>query len=283
MSLGTLIDLDAYRRRIADEGPLTPTLATLARFVKRHAETIPFENIDVLAGRVPRLDPASLQAKLVQQRRGGYCFEQNGLFLAVLRQIGFVVRGLEARVRSGVPAEVVTARTHMALSVTLEGVAHHADVGFGALAPTAPLRAAERGAQRDGVDAYRFTEAGVDRMLQIQTPDGWSDCYRIGPTEPAPIDYEVGNWFVATYPSAMLRHNLLMGRAVPGGRLALFNRTLTLRRGVAQPLEQRLLTTRAEFAAVFAEDFGLEIAAADLEAVMAVIERQAAPVPAAAR
>jgi N-hydroxyarylamine O-acetyltransferase len=271
----TPIDLPTYCRRIGFDGPLTPTQATLAQLIRCHAAAIPFENIDVLAGRVPRLDLASLQAKLVRQHRGGYCFEQNGLFLAVLRQIGFTVRGLEARVRSGVPAEVVTPRTHMALRVTLDGVDHHADVGFGGLAPTAPLREAERGAQPDGVDAYRFVDAGVDRMLQIETPDGWSDCYRIGPTEPAPIDYEMGNWFVATHSSGLLRHNLLMGRAVPGGRLTLFNRTLSLRRGVAQPLEQRTLATRAEFAAVFADDFGLEIGAADLDAVMAAIERLA--------
>src|SRR5690242_17335705 len=121
MSANTL-DLAAYAERIAFEGPLVPTLETLARVVERHASSIPFENIEVLAGRVPSLEPHALENKLVRRRRGGYCFEQNGLLLALLRQAGFEARGVEARVRTGVPADVVTGRTHMAVRVTLDGI-----------------------------------------------------------------------------------------------------------------------------------------------------------------
>jgi N-hydroxyarylamine O-acetyltransferase len=270
-----LIDLDAYTRRIQFEGPLTPTLDTLARLIERHAATIAFENIDVLAGRVPHLDPAALEQKLVQRRRGGYCFEQNGLFLAALQQAGFAARGLEARVRAGVPADVVTARTHMALRVTLEGEDYLADVGFGGFAPTAPLKLNERAAQRDSVGAYRFTAVGADLLLQCETHEGWIDCYRIGPSEPHLIDYEMGNWFVATHPKAMLRQNLLVARSVQGGRLTLFNNKLSLRKpALASPDEQTLLT-RAEFADVLADGFGLQIDEADLDAVMAAVERRA--------
>src|SRR3954470_17046164 len=125
------LDLDAYRRRIGFDGPLAPTRETLARLIERHAAAIPFENIDVLAGRVPRLDMASLQRKLVAGRRGGYCFEQNTLFLTALQQAGFAVNLREARVRTGVPSDVETARSHMTLCVTLEGAPWHADVGYG--------------------------------------------------------------------------------------------------------------------------------------------------------
>ena len=269
-------DFDAYKRRIDFDGPVTPTLDTLAQLIERHAAAIAFENIEVLAGRIPRLDRASLQQKLVQRRRGGYCFEQNGFFLAALQQAGFAVQGLEARVRAGVPAEVVTPRTHMALRVTVQGEHYLADVGFGGLAPTAPMKLCERAAQRDGVDTYRFVDLESDLLLQCATHDGWIDCYRIGPVEPHPIDYEMGNWFVATHPKAMLRQNLLVARAVPGGRLTLFNNKLTLRRAAAAHPEEQTLRTRAEFAAVLADEFGLQIDAADLDAVMAVVERHAA-------
>jgi N-hydroxyarylamine O-acetyltransferase len=268
------IDLDAYTHRIGFDGPVTPTLETLARLIERHAATIPFENIEVLAGRVPPLDAASLQKKLVQRRRGGYCFEQNGLFLAALRQAGFVVAGLEARVRAGVPDDVITARTHMALRVTLGGATHLADVGFGGFAPIAPLDLRSRTPQPTTGGAYRFIDTDSDRLLQIETHDGWTDCYRLGPTEPHPIDYEMGNWFVATHPKSMLRQNLLVSRSVPGGRLTLFNRQLSLRRPAPARPEEQTLHTRAEFADALADAFGLQIEPVDLDAVMAAIERQ---------
>jgi len=266
------IDLDAYLRRIAFDAPLAPTSATLARLIERHAATIAFENIDVLAGRIPRLDLASLQAKLVRGRRGGYCFEQNSLFRAVLREAGFVVAPLEGRVRAGVPADVVTARTHMALRVTIDGDDYLADVGFGALAPTRPLAWRDRGEQHDAVGTYRLRYVDADVMLQCQTHDGWLDCYRLGPTEPEPIDQEMGNWYVATHPNAILGKNLLVGRSARGGRLTLFNRQLSLRRAAPAAVEESTLASRAELADVLADGFDLHIDSADLDAVMAVIE-----------
>src|SRR4051812_36845615 len=92
------LDLDAYVRRIAFDGPLAATRECLGRLIAAHAAVIPFENIEVLARRLPRLDLPGLQDKLMRQRRGGYCFEQNTLFRAVLQAIGFDVRPLEARI-----------------------------------------------------------------------------------------------------------------------------------------------------------------------------------------
>ena len=265
------IDFDAYRRRIGFDGALTPTLDTLAQLIERHAATIAFENIDVLAGRVPRLDLASLQQKIVQGRRGGYCFEQNSFLLAALKPLGFAAVGLEARVRAGVPADVITPRTHMALRVTLDGDEYLADVGFGGLAPTTPLKLSGTDVQHDACSAYRLVDAGAgDRLLQCETHEGWSDCYRIHTSEPHSIDYEMANWFVATSPKAMLRHNLLVARAVQGGRLTLFNSKLSLRKSTSPP-EETTLGTRAEFADALADAFGLKVDAADLDAVMAVI------------
>jgi N-hydroxyarylamine O-acetyltransferase len=270
------LDLDAYRRRIGFDGPLAPNRATLDALIARHAATLAFENIEVLAGRVPRLDLAALVDKMVRQRRGGYCFEQNGLFFAVLQQAGFAVRTLEARVRAGVPAEVVTGRTHMALAVTLEGEELLVDVGFGGFAPGAPLALASRVPQGDGASTYRFADTEDDLMLQCRTSEGWTDCYRLLPSRPEPVDREMGNWFVATYPQAFLRHNLLVSRSTPRGRLTLHNDLLSLRPPGAAPLEERSVDTGAELADVLAEGFGLEIEAADLEAVRRVLEHRPA-------
>lgn len=267
-------DLPAYLARIGHAGPLLATCEALARVVACHAAAIPFENIEVLAGRVPALDEATLQRKMVQGRRGGYCFEQNSLLRAALQAAGFEVRRIEARVRAGVPAEVDTGRTHLALRVRLDGEDWLADVGFGGLAPTAPLRLVSGLEQPARSGRYRLAEADGEQLLQVQGPEGWSDCYRFGSREPLPVDLELGNWYVATHPKAMLRHNLLVGRAVEGARMTLFNRTLSVRRPETAAAEEQHLASRAELAQALADVFGLDVAPADLDAVMAVLERQ---------
>ena len=267
------LDLDAYRRRIGFAGALAPTRDCLARLIQAHAAAIPFETIEVLAHRVPRLDLAGLQDKMVRQRRGGYCFEQNTLFRAVLQAVGFDVQPMEARIRSGVPADVVTARTHLATRVVLDGVAHLVDVGCSSVAPMAPLVLASRDRQAAGSGLYRFVDVGDELLLQTLAADAWTDCYQLMPSSPHAIDGEMGNWFVATHPKSFLAHNLLLGRAIEGGRLRLFNRQLSaFQPQCAAPVE-RTLQTRAEFADVLADGFGLEVAPADLDAVMNAIDK----------
>ena len=267
------LDLEAYRRRIGLDGPLAPTRECLDRLILAHAGAIPFENIEVLARRVPRLDLAGLQDKLVRQRRGGYCFEQNTLFRAVLQAIGFDVQPMEARIRAGVPADVVTGRTHLATRVVVDGVALLADVGCGTIAPAASIRLDRRDGQAAGTGEHRLVDAGDSLLLQARGEKGWADSYQLLPGVPHAIDCEMGNWFVATHPKSMLGANLLVGRAIPGGRLRLFNRTLsTFRPECAAPAEQSL-QSRAEFADVLADGFGLDVAPADLDAVMAALDR----------
>jgi N-hydroxyarylamine O-acetyltransferase len=267
------LDIEAYRRRTGVAGPLAPTRECLGRLIRHHAMAIPFENIEVLARRVPRLDTDGLQRKMVLQRRGGYCFEQNRFFRSVLQACGFDAHPLEARIRVGVPAETVTARTHLATRVVLDGVDHLVDVGCGGVAPLAPLSLASRDEQAAGTGAFRFEDVERDLMLRTLTAEGWIDCYRILPTAPHLIDCEMGNWFVATHPKSMLGSNLLVARALEDGRLRLFNHRLsTFRPESAAPVEQTL-QTRAEFADVLADGFGLDVTPADLDAVMAALDR----------
>ena len=86
-----MIDLEAYFSRIEYTGTRVPTLATLTEIHRHHARAIPFENLDVLLGRGIRIDPTSVEKKLIHDRRGGYCFEQNGLLRDVLTTLGFRV------------------------------------------------------------------------------------------------------------------------------------------------------------------------------------------------
>src|SRR4051812_30275357 len=101
------MDLDAYFSRIGLRGPRAATLETLDELTRAHSSAIPFENLDVLLGRPIDLRPEALFDKLVTRGRGGYCFEQNGLFLAVLEQLGFRVAPLSARVRLDRPRDFI--------------------------------------------------------------------------------------------------------------------------------------------------------------------------------
>jgi len=122
----------AYLRRINWNGPAKPDLETLRNLHLQHATHIPFENLDIQPGKTISLDLESLVRKMIQHNRGGYCFEQNTLFQAMLMEIGFDVIACEARVRMG--RSIMALRTHMLLVVTLKEGRYLADVGFGGMA-----------------------------------------------------------------------------------------------------------------------------------------------------
>ena len=147
------LDLDAYLARIAYAGTLDPTLETLKALHFAHTSAIPFENLDILLGRVISLNLADLQAKLVTSRRGGYCFEQNALFAAALESLGFDVIRLAARVRFGTTE--IRPRTHMLLEVRVDHELWLADVGFGCSSPLYPVRLRQGEPEQQGGWSFR--------------------------------------------------------------------------------------------------------------------------------
>src|SRR3972149_11563443 len=134
------IDLSIYFARIGFSGARRPTPETLQARPARPPAAITFENLDPLLRRPVSLELAALTDKLVDRRRGGYCYEHNTLFAAALRALGFSVTTLGARVQWNVPLATVAARSHMVLRIDLPEGPYIADVGFGRLSLTAPLR-----------------------------------------------------------------------------------------------------------------------------------------------
>ncbi len=130
------MDIDAYFRRIGYSGSREPSLATLHALSAAHVLSIPFENLDVLLGLGINLDPEAVDQKILHCGRGGYCFEQNTLFLRALLTLGFDAHPLGARVRIGHPRDFTPPRTHMFLRVELEGASWLVDAGIGALSLT---------------------------------------------------------------------------------------------------------------------------------------------------
>jgi N-hydroxyarylamine O-acetyltransferase len=261
-----MTDLAAYCARIGYAGPRAPTLAVLRDIVAGHAGAIPFENVDVLLGRGVRLDAPALHGKLLRQRRGGYCFEQNSLLQAVLRASGFRVAGLAARVEWGRPPGNVGPRTHMLLRVELPEGPHLADVGFGGLTPTAPLRLEANREQATPHETFRLVSAASELMLQAKLAGVWSDLYRFSPAEQEPIDYEVANWFTATHPGSLFTNHLIATMPAPGCRYTLYDDKFAIR-SLDGRAERRRLTGAADLGEVIAGRFGLALPQADIAAL----------------
>jgi N-hydroxyarylamine O-acetyltransferase len=251
-----VIDLDAYFARIGYRGPRTPTLETLHALSAAHVQTIPFENLDVLLGRPIDLEPAAVERKLVHDHRGGYCFEQNSLFLHVLTQLGFDARPLSARVRYQRPRDFTPARTHLLVRVELDE-SWLADVGVGGLSLTSAIRLADPGPQATAHETRRLVRENGLLYHQVLLADTWHDVYDFTLEEMPPIDRIVANWYTSTHPASHFKSRLTVARALPdGGRLSILNRELTVRRrdGTA---EHHVLSSPDELLAVLAERFGL--------------------------
>jgi N-hydroxyarylamine O-acetyltransferase len=207
-----MFDLDAYLARIGLSG--RPDLAQVHR---AHVQAIPFENLDPRRGIPISLEPDDLQRKLVADRRGGYCFEQNLLLKAALEALGAEVEMFLARVRVGA-GPGPRPRTHLLLRVRDGGSPWHADVGFGHGTLLDPIPFG-RGDEHDQSGwPYRVVEDGPELVLQSVDQRGeWVDLYGFIP-EPVPlIDVFTSNWYACTYPRSPFVTGLIVSAQRPGG------------------------------------------------------------------
>jgi N-hydroxyarylamine O-acetyltransferase len=219
------LELDAYLERVGFAGRPGADVDTLHGLHRAHHGAIPFENVDIVLGRTIAVDLDSVQDKLVRRPRGGYCFEHNLLFAAVLERLGYAVTRLAARIRpSGAGA-----RTHMLLRVVVDGDPWLADVGFGAsLLEPLPLRAATA---CQGGWRYRLgpSDSGAWR-LEGDEPDGWSDLYEFTLEPQRPIDYVVYSHYTSTHPRSPFVRQVVALRTEPHVRYALRGTELTTTR-----------------------------------------------------
>jgi N-hydroxyarylamine O-acetyltransferase len=212
--------LEAYLERIG-AGPQ----ATLAEIHRGHVTSIPFENLDSHRGLPVSLALDDLQRKLVDERRGGYCFEHNLLLAAALTELGFEVAPMLARVRLGRPPGSPRPRTHLVLRVHDGDRTWLADVGFGNGTLLEPIPFGP-GAEYDQAGwRFRMTQDGAEHVLQTATVDGWGDVYGFVP-EPVPdIDIETSNWFTCTHPTSPFVTGLIITVNRPDGtRIVLSDR-----------------------------------------------------------
>lgn len=224
-------NLEAYLDRIGFSGRPAADLATLRELHRLHPRSIPFENLSPFLGEPVFLDAGALQDKLVTRRRGGWCFEQNLYFSHVLRALGFEVKTLAARVRWNVPAGVTTARSHMLVLVTVDGVRHIADVGFGGLVLTAPLRLEAGVEQQTPHEVHRLMPSGDAFTLEARVGTEWLALYVFDLHEQIQADYEVSNWYLAHNPQSQFVTGIIAARADDAVRHALRNTRYAIHRG----------------------------------------------------
>lgn len=261
--------LDGYLARIGWRGPRVPTYDTLAGLLRAHMRAVPFENLDVLLGRGIRIDLDSVYAKLVEAKRGGYCFEHGTLFQAALSRLGFnpiahAARVIMLRRREEAPL------THMVLTVSLDGLTFVLDPGFGGHAPLVPVPLVEGREARDGDDVHRMVCRDREWVLEGRV-DGSTIPLWTSALEPAePVDFLMANHFVSTYPASPFVTGLMARAFSPRGRVSMMNRDLTVRG--ANLIEKNVLADRSALRAVLAADFGFDLPDVERMRVPAVPE-----------
>ena len=247
-------DLDGYFDRIGYGGATTVSAATLAALHEAQAGAIPFENTDTLMGRPLDLTADGIAAKLVQARRGGYCYEQNLLLLAALRALGFEVTALAARVQLGFSTP--RPRTHALLRVHVDGADWIADCGFGSLGLLAPVPLAAGAVANLPLVAFRIRSKDGGYLMQARRASGdWEDLYLFSLESQHEVDFVMANHFTATYPRSPFIRSLIVARVTRDRRAMLLDRELTVM--TAGGTERRTISDAPGLFAVLAAEFGL--------------------------
>ena len=264
-------DLDAYFDRIGYGGPHEPTPGVLRQLHLRHATSIPFENLNPLLRWPVKLDTASLTRKLLHERRGGYCFEQNLLLAHALDALGFRFKGLAARVVYGMPPGTVTARGHMLLAVECGADTMLADVGFGGLTLTGPLVLTPGIEQPTPHEPFRLTMSGEGQyQLEALVRAEWIPLYRFTPDEAYLADYEMASWYLCHFPGSHFTTGLIAARPSLDGRYGLRNNVLATHHGSGRT-DRQVLSGAAALRAALEGPLGLAVPASP--AVEAMLER----------
>jgi N-hydroxyarylamine O-acetyltransferase len=248
------MDLQAYLDRIGYAGPIRPDLTTLKALHRAHLKAIPYENIDVQLGRRVTTDPADAFDKIVRRRRGGWCYEMNGLFGWALDQIGFSVMRMAGAANRELLGDLLIGN-HLVLLVDLDGAPWIADVGFGdgSIDPV-PLVAGPM-----EIEGFPFSLEAMDggwwRFHNHQYGGAKSFDFQVEPADPALLAGRC-DWLQYAPESGFVQ-NLVAQRFRDGTILQLRGRAF--RQVRPDGVTQRTLESAEELVAVLKDDFSLDV------------------------
>ncbi|MFC6301108.1 arylamine N-acetyltransferase [Pseudomonas sp. CCM 7893] len=253
-----LIHSRLYLQRLGYDTPPAPTLQTLKDLQLRHVSTFAFESLSTLLRAPVPIDLPSVEQKVLFDGRGGYCYELNQMFLALLQELGFEARGITGRVVMGGPPDAHTGRTHRLSLVTVDGVRYVSDVGFGGMVPSSPLQLDSEAPQVTAHEPYRLSLHEGSYTLWAQVAGEWRGLYVFDLQPQSHFDYEIGNWYVSTHPQSPFFGTLKVALLAPGLRRTLNNGHYAIHY-LDRDSEKRAIQDVDELMALLQGSFGIRL------------------------
>ncbi len=248
----TNFSLSDYLNRIHYNGnDIRPDLSTLMTLMRAQLQSVPFENTEVQAGKIPSLLAEDIYTKIVTNERGGYCYEVNGLFAMALTAIGFEWYFAGAR-----PMFYPTRRpkTHLVVIVTIDGENYLCDSGFGGYGLREPIKVADGEMAQQRGDQFRLELSDDEYVLSSLVNGEWALQYGFALIPQEWIEFSLANYFNATHPDTIFTQKKLAVMQTPAGRKILVDNTLKrIEEGVVNESE-------VNYAEAAQEHFGLVIA-----------------------
>ena len=251
-----MLDFASYLARIVYSGPTDPSPETLRRLQVAHLYTVPFENLDIHLGREITCDEERFLQKVIEQRRGGFCYELNGAFAALLRALGFRVNLLSARV-SKEDGTASAEFDHLALRVDLEEP-WLADVGFGD-SFLEPLRLDTENEQPESTGrTYRIVNVRGVRIVQRRLDDGsWKAQYQFTLRPHRLEDFEARCVYQQTSPDSHFTRQRICTLAIPEGRITLSD--LKWIKTIHGQRSEQMLKDEDQWRRALSEHFGVRL------------------------
>jgi len=250
--------LDRYFSRIGYTGSPATDLRTLQELHRMHLQYIPYENIDVFCHQGIALDRDALTGKMLLRRRGGYCFEQNGLFCAALTDLGFACRPNMARFHYRRPEP--GSRSHHVNLVEVEGRVWLCDVGFGGSGFRLPL-AVEPDVEVEQLgEIYRLHESDEHGFyLERKAGNEWQPLYTFKVDPALPIDLEMANFCTANSSDHPFRDSIRGTRMTARGRVTLLDHTFRIHDLITGTLETIVVTEFQHYIENLRKQLGVEL------------------------
>lgn len=265
------MDVARYLERIGYTGDLSPSAANLAALVRAHRLRVPYETLDLWRGVRTTLDLDALYDKIVTRRRGGYCFELNGLFAALLRELGYEVREYAGRWLRNNPDHPVPRYGHRVVCVRLgEGPAKIADVGVGVPFLPAPIDVVLDRPQTQAGCVYRIVrDVGLGYVIEVMNPDcSWLRLCSFDTAPQFPTDFDYPHWWCETHPSSVFSRGFrvfqltedggwrMIRHVSPSCAGAPLSATFVVHQPSGREVE-KTISGEANLEAVLASDFGI--------------------------
>ena len=245
--------LQHYLDRIGYQGDAKADMATVAEMMKRQLFTVPFENLDVQAGKVVSLVPEEIAEKIISRNRGGYCYEVNGIFAMALEALGIPYQFVAARPMF---YPVKKPKTHMAIVLKVDDEAWLCDLGFGSYGLRAPMRLDLLDVEiSQDCDSFKLSKTdNGEYLLQALVEGQWANQYAFDLSPQDWIDFVPANYLNSTHPDTIFVKKLLIVLHGQTGRTILFGNTL---KTIANGRVEKQIVAAEDRASVLLDKFGL--------------------------